>query len=178
MLSSYLLLFLLAPLMPGIFQRLEVPVRLATSAAAVVDVLRLATFAILGAWAAWHGRALPLLLAGIALPAAFFMVLFGQSLSLVLCGEALFGVASGLAYHSALYYALLAKNASVDAGGAHEGLIGLGFALGPLTGLLGHALTGAAFGYVPAMLLAVLPFALVCVAAALRPLGVRRPSAT
>ena len=174
MLSSYLLLFLLAPLMPGIFQKLEVPVRLAVSAASLLDVLRLATFAVMGAWGAWHGRKLPLLLAAIALPTAFFVVLFAPSVFAVLLGEALFGVAAGTAYHCALYYALLMKNASVDAGGAHEGLIGLGFALGPLVGLLGHALMGPAGGYVPAMLLSTLPLILLSLGAALRPLRAHR----
>jgi hypothetical protein len=170
MLASYLLLFLLAPLMPAIFSRLAVPVQYATSAAAVLDVLRVCTFALLGAVGFWHGRALPLWLAVAALPVAFFMVLFGSTLPVVLIGEALFGVASGMAYHAALFYALLSKNASVDAGGAHESLIGLGFALGPLTGLVGHALTAPLGGYVPAMLVATLPLLVLCLGSALRPL--------
>jgi hypothetical protein len=171
MLSSYLLLFLLAPLMPFIFQRLELPLRLAPGAAALLDVLRLSSFALLAGWKGWHGRALPLALAGAILPVSFFMVLFGQNLPVVLLGEALFGAAAGLAYYSALYYAQLSKNASVDAGGAHESLIGLGFALGPLAGLLGHALTGPIGGYVPAMLLSTLPLVLLFLGAALRPLA-------
>ena len=44
------------------------------------------------------------------------------------------------AYTASLYYALVVKNASVDAGGAHEALIGLGFVLGPVAGLVGGAL--------------------------------------
>jgi MFS family permease len=173
MLSSYLLLFLLAPLMPDIFRRLELAVRLAPSAAALLDVLRLSTFALLGAWPGWRGRRLPLVVAGIALPISFFMVLFAENVAVVLLGEALFGVASGVAYYSALYYALLTKNASVDAGGAHEGMIGLGFALGPLAGLVGHALTDGVGGYVPAMLLSTLPLVVLFFAAALRPLAAR-----
>jgi hypothetical protein len=104
-------------------------------------------------------------------------MLLGTSLPVVLCGEALFGVASGGAYHAALFYALLAKNASVDAGGAHEGLIGLGFALGPLTGLAGHALAQPLGGYVPSMVVATLPLVVLCAAAALGPLARRARAA-
>lgn len=178
MMASYLLLFLLAPLMPSIFARLSLEVRLATSAAAVLDVVRLLTFALLGGLSGWHGRALPLALASAALPLAFFMVLFGSSLPVVLLGEAVFGIASGVAYHSALFYALLSKNASVDAGGAHESLIGLGFALGPLVGLFGYALTQPLGAYVPAMLVATLPLLAVCLVGATRPIWKARVTGT
>jgi hypothetical protein len=58
----------------------------------------------------------------------------------LLAGEVLFGTAAGVIYYASLYYALVVKNASVDAGGAHEGLIGLGFAIGPIAGLVGSYL--------------------------------------
>jgi len=61
LLLAYGLLFLLAPLMPAIFQRLGVDVVLATPYAAVFDLVRAASFILLGrAGAAWRGRASPL----------------------------------------------------------------------------------------------------------------------
>ncbi|HEV8245533.1 MAG TPA: MFS transporter, partial [Polyangiaceae bacterium] len=170
MVASYFLLFLLAPLMPGIFGRLALDVRHAAFASSLLDVLRLITFALLGLLPAWHGRSWPLLLTSVALPASFFMVLFGRSLALVLLGEAIFGVASGFAYCAALYYAVIVKNASVDAGGVHEGLIGVGFAIGPLAGLLGHALALPLGGYVISMLTAVTPLVIVATCGAFWPL--------
>ena len=47
-----------------------------------------------------------------------------------------------------LWLALVVKNASVDAGGVHEGLIGAGFAIGPTMGLIGHAPASPAGGYI------------------------------
>ena len=93
-------------------------------------------------------------------------------------GELIFGGAAGFAYTAALYYALLAENASVDAGGAHESLIGIGIGLGPLSGLAGQLLvgqrvpftTGTALGPFVALALTTLPIMAVCVLGSLRPL--------
>jgi len=59
----------------------------------------------------------------------------------VLAGEIVFGVLAGVTYYAALYYAMVVKNAAVDAGGGHEGLIGMGLAIGPAVGLLGCMLS-------------------------------------
>ena len=48
----------------------------------------------------------------------------------MVAGELLFGWAVGEVYFAALYYAMVVQNASVEAGGGHERIIGLGFALG------------------------------------------------
>lgn len=178
MLGSYALLFLLAPLLPEIFRRLSVGVEHATLAASVIDLVRLSTFMALGAFgAAWRGRVWPLAAVIGLLPVSFSMVLFGPSLAVVLVGEALFGAAAGFAYTAALYYALVVKNASVDAGGAHEGLIGLGFGIGPLAGIAGHWLAGTTLpglapsvGYVESMLLAVSPLVVACTIGAMWPI--------
>jgi MFS family permease len=160
MLSSYALMFVLAPLMPSLFHDLDLGVSEATRAAAMLDGTRVLCFALLGAWAGWRGK--PQLLVGIilVLPVSFLMILLGHTLPVVLLGEALFGACGGFAYTAALYYALVVKNASVDAGGAHEALIGLGFAFGPSAGLVGSALSSS-FGRDQGLLMAVLPIILV-----------------
>lgn len=170
MLVSYALLFLLAPLMPGIFSRLGLPVSAASASSSALDVVRLTAFALLGAHPGWHGRVGPLAGAMVALPVGFGLVLFGATIPTVVVGELLFGAAAGLVYYAALYYALVVKNASVDAGGAHEGLIGLGFAIGPLVGLAGHRAAQWFGSYVAGMCCAVLPLLVVCGAAAARSL--------
>jgi hypothetical protein len=143
MLTSYAALWILAAMAPGIFNGLGVGVAWATGLAGLVDVARLTAFVVLERWHPWHGRRWPLVCVIPALPAGLFIVLFGKSLGVVLAGEVLFGLAAGMTYYAALYYAMVVKNASVDAGGAHEGLIGAGFALGPAAGLAGIALKPA-----------------------------------
>lgn len=179
MIASYALLYVLAPLMPSILAQLRLPVTLATPVASVLDAVRMVTFGILGAITSWHGRRAPLWLTLLALPAGFLLIVLGDSLVLVLLGEILFGAAAGFAYTAALYYALVAANASVDAGGAHEGLIGIGIGLGPLSGLAGQLLVGAPLpllaergplGPFMALTLTTVPIITVCAVGALRPL--------
>jgi predicted MFS family arabinose efflux permease len=178
MLAGYGLLFLLAPLMPAIFQRLRLDVAMATPAAALFDVVRVTSFVVLGrTGGVWRGRATPLAVTAILLPVGFLMVLFGSGLATVLAGEVIFGAASGFAYTAALSYAMVVENASVDAGGTHEGLIGLGLGLGPLAGIAGYLLAGQRFvvmggeiGSLQGTLVAVSPLLMACVAGALRPM--------
>lgn len=77
------------------------------------------------------------------MPLGFGAIVFGSSLYTVVLGEVGFGVLAGVTYYAALYYALVVKNASMDAGGAHEGLIGLGLVRGPGVGLVGHWVASA-----------------------------------
>jgi hypothetical protein len=174
MMLSYSLIFLLAPIMPEILQKLGLDVAQSTPAAALLDMGRLASFLLVAAYSGWRSRVPPLVAAILGLPAAFCMVIFAQHLALALLGELLLGLAAGFAYYSALYYALVVKNASVDAGGAHEALIGLGYALGPLAGLAAQAVGSAASGEsrAVAILAAALPLVLPCVYFALRPLTI------
>jgi len=175
MTGSYALLYVLAPLMPTILAQLALPVTLATPVASVVDAARVITFGALGAVVGWHGKRLPMWLTLAALPVAFALILLSNSLPLVLLGEIIFGIAAGFAYTAALYYALVSENASVDAGGAHEGLIGIGIGLGPLSGLAGQLLVaapgqGGGFHPFAALAITTAPIAALCVIGALRPL--------
>jgi MFS family permease len=182
MTSSYALLYVLAPLMPSLLAQLSLPVTLATPVASVLDATRVVTFGALGAVAGWHGKRAPMWLTLAALPCAFLLIVLGNSLPLVILGEVIFGAAAGFAYTSALYYALVAENASVDAGGAHESLIGIGIGLGPLSGLAGQLLVGerlpfAQAGLEPFVALALTstPIIAVCVLGSLRSL-IKLPS--
>ncbi len=167
---NYALMFLLAPLMPDVFTRLNVTVAEATAANGLLDLARVLTFAALGAMASWRGRRWPLIACMLLMPVSFAMMFLPNTLSVVLLGEIAFGVAGGFFYTAALYYAQLLKNASVDAGGAHEGLIGIGFALGPLAGILGHALSEHLGGFAASVFAVILPIAVFCTSFALRSL--------
>lgn len=137
MLAAYSCMWILAALLPGIFESLGQKTAEATGLSAVLDVARLAMFAAMFAWAGWHGRTYPLAVAMPILGGGFCLAASGLSVPLVVVGEVLFGMGVGIIYFSALYYAIVVENASVAAGGGHEGLIGSGFALGPLAGLVG-----------------------------------------
>jgi hypothetical protein len=162
MLTSYSSMWILAALMPRIFADLGYSTSQSTALSATLDITRLAAFAILGAWAGWHGRRYPLLIAMPILAGGFSMVIFGTSLGIVLGGELMFGAAAGIIYFAALYYAIVVKNASVEAGGGHEGLVGSGFALGPLAGLIGVALEPHIGSRVAGILLGVAPIFCIC----------------
>lgn len=174
MTASYALLYVLAPLMPTLFAQLALPITLATPINSLLDATRVLAFGALGALGGWHGKRAPMWLTMAALPVGFLLILLGNSLPLLILGEVIFGVAAGFSYTAALYYALVAENASVDAGGAHEALIGIGIGLGPLSGLAGQLLVrpGADGGLEPFTALAVTttPIIAVCVLGSVRSL--------
>lgn len=157
MLASYSTLFLLAPLLPRVLSDLKVSAALSPGLSGLMDVMRLMAFIILGVWTGWHGKLWPVMASMLIMPISLFMTLFGGHLGIVLAGEVAFGLSAGLVYYASLYYAMVVVNASVEGGGAHEGLIGLGFALGPAAGLasvwlqpvLHSELLGAAVGIGP-----------------------------
>lgn len=170
MLSGYSLMFLVAPLLPEVFQQLGRPVAEATLWASCMGAVRVVTFAVLATFPGWHGRVWPLAAAALGLPVGFSLVVLGPSLPLVVFGEVLFGALAGLTYYAALYHAMVAKNAAVDAGGGHESLIGLGLALGPGVGLLGDLLAREGNNPLLSISLAAAPLVLTCWYGALRAL--------
>ncbi len=167
MFGSYTLLFLLAPLLPFIFSDLGYGPGPATAMASLIDLSRFLTFAAMQYWIGWHGKRSVLFVAVALMPVGFLLTLLGAGLGTVLLGEIVFGVAAGLTYYAALYYAVVVKNAAVEAGGAHEGLIGSGFAVGPAIGLGGVAFGGTATGGPGMMAAAAAPFLLLCAVGAL-----------
>lgn len=171
-------LFILAPLMPSIYRDLGLGVESASALSGLLDVLRVGAFLVLWLYGGWHGRTWPVLATVVLLPGGFALVLMGGRVEWVLLGEVLFGLGNGVAYYGALHYAQLVHNAAVEAGGAHEALIGTGFAVGPLAGLIGLALAPRVGGAWPDLsaqwttllgtLCAFAPVLLLCSAAALR----------
>ncbi|MCE5327955.1 MAG: MFS transporter [Planctomycetaceae bacterium] len=136
--SSYCLMWILAAVLPDILiESLGISLLLAPALAALPDLMRLGMFILLTARTRWHGRVWPLVVAAAAMPVGFLAIMSSLGLMTVLAGEAVFGLAIGMVYYAALYYALASKNASVEAGGAHEALIGSGFIFGPTACLIG-----------------------------------------
>jgi MFS family permease len=138
MFSSYCFLWTLAAILPIIFNRMQVPVTYASPLSSLIDVMRFSMFVLCQFWIAWHGRKSPLFLIMIGLPLGFVLAMFGANIPVIILGEIVFGISAGMCYYAALYYAMVIKNASVEAGGAHEGVIGMGFAIGPMLTAMGY----------------------------------------
>ena len=151
MFAGYAQLWVLAALLPGIYTRLGYAVALAAGLSGVLDLTRGTSFWLFGRWTRWHNRRWPMAAVVVGQAAGFALACFGSTLAWVLAGELLFGLASGLIYYAALYYAMTIQRGGVKGGGGHEGLIGLGFAAGPGLAVLGGALGWGTAGALPAV---------------------------
>ena len=138
----------LVPYLPDAFFKLDVPVPWQAFIASAWLVPRVITFYVLQRWHGWHGRwSLPiigglLMLGGFCvavaaplLPRLFNLSTVSATATLVL-GLFAFGTGMASIYTGALYYAMEATHEKVEAGGTHEALIGLGYTVGPICGLI------------------------------------------
>ena len=168
---SYALFFLLVPLFPELFGRLGYDVEEKTRLASVIDFARWITFIVLHLVPWWHDRTSILWASLVLMPASVILVLLVPDAGVIIAAEIVFGVTEGAIYYAALYYAMVVKNASVDAGGAHESLIGLGYSIGPICGLIGYSMAGGdwMFQFWP-MLLGIGPLFAICTIGAMLPL--------
>lgn len=201
MMLSYLLIFFLTPVIPSIFgmapesshtdtnqlikHHLGFSLTWAPAMNSFVELIRALAFLALFLTPVWHNKSSMLTFAAISLPIGFLMTLFGGDLAallpehfgwtthliFVMVGLFLVSLGSALAYYGALYYAMVVANASVDAGGSHEGLIGSGFALGPALGLISLSASNLAGSPILGMMLCVLPCLALGLFAGLRPLS-------
>jgi len=158
MLTSYSLMFVIGPYLPDIFKALGFGLTAATLLASILYGMRVVSFAFMERWHGWHGRADILALGAIALPTAALLTLSGRSAGIVIVGEVLFGFTAGVIYTASLYYSMILKDASIEGGGDHEGIIGTGFCLGPILGMAGTklatrfgTLTGLTLGLSPVL---------------------------
>jgi MFS family permease len=96
---------------------------------------RMVAFAILWRWTGWHYRFRWLLLAYVALPTGFLLLLLAHQLWVVILAQVLFGAATGLIYYSSLFYSMdVGGDTQGEHGGLHEAAIGLGLCAGPALG--------------------------------------------
>ncbi|HVU62376.1 MAG TPA: hypothetical protein VHC70_00255 [Phycisphaerales bacterium] len=141
---SFMFISTLSPYMPAALDKLRVPLLWQTPLTATWYSTRVLTFLAMERRHGWHGRWTVPILGSLLLLASFaWMILVpglfpgGLAIPLFIVGLAGFGVGVGIVYASALYYAMEVGHSGVDAGGAHESLIGLGYTVGPLCGLCG-----------------------------------------
>ncbi|HUK63743.1 MAG TPA: hypothetical protein VLV15_10420, partial [Dongiaceae bacterium] len=134
--QSYVFVATLSPVLPHRLAELGTPI--AESAVAASWMLaRFVTLVLMARLPFWHGRWGALAAAATALMAGVALALVWPSLGGVVVGLVLLGAGMGITYYASLYYALAVGHAAVDAGGGFEALIGLGYMLGPLLGLVG-----------------------------------------
>jgi hypothetical protein len=142
---SYVLSGTVAPLLPFVFGRMALDVGWETPTAATWMIARVLTVALMWRLGVWHGKWSALLAGGVAMTLGFGLIAWSTGLVMLLIGFAAFGVGIGIAYYTALYYAMAVGHARVEAGGKHEALIGLGYVLGPAAGMIGLNVDAATF---------------------------------
>jgi len=137
---SYVVAAILDPVLP---HRLAVlgAGRAAGPLAAVWMAARFLVLLLMWRSSFWHGRWGTLWAGGASLVGGLALVLLAPTLALLIAGLFLFGTGMGLVYYAALYYAMAVGHAAVDAGGGFEALIGVGYCVGPVLGLLAQALS-------------------------------------
>lgn len=147
LIASYIVLSALSPLLPIVEDKLGVDVQWKTPLASVWLISRVFLFLFFERWHGWHGRwwtpwtGMGLMLVGFS--ACMLSPIFPNfGLGVLICGLGIMGIGIAMTYYGALYYAMAVGDAEVEAGGKHEAVIGLGYTLGPLCGLLGLGASG------------------------------------
>lgn len=145
---SYLFISSLGPTIPAVLGMLGVGLTWKAPAFSTWLIARLGVFCAMHVWHGWHGRWWVPLLGGGVLIIGFAMTVLSPRLGVlglpaVFAGLAAFGCGSGLLYVASLYYGMEVGGSNVQDGGRHEAAIGLGYAGGPICGLLAVALVGA-----------------------------------
>ncbi len=147
LIASYIVISALSPLLPIVEDKLGVDVIWKTPLASAWLTSRVLLFFFFERWHGWHGKwwtpwtGMGLLLLGFS--ACMFSPM-AQSAGLVILtvGLLFMGVGVAITYYGALYYAMAVGNSEVDASGKHEAVIGLGYTLGPLCGIISLGLSG------------------------------------
>lgn len=144
---SYVLLSVLSPLLPGLLDRLGVELTWQPALASCWMIARVLTFLTLERWHAWHGSRVMAVLAGSLMLLGFAGAVLAPGVgsggvAVLVVSLTLFGASVAGVYVGALYYVMEVGHGGVEAGGAHEAVIGAGYTLGPVVGLLAGSLAG------------------------------------
>jgi MFS family permease len=165
LIASYIVLSALSPLLPIVEAELGVDVQWKTPLASAWLISRLFLFIFFERWHGWHGRwwtpwtGMACMLVGFAGAVGSPIIQsatgsFAAGIAMLIFGLVIVGIGIAMTYYGALYYAMAIGNtqthpnadtdsdtnhqadASVEAGGKHEAVIGLGYTIGPLCGIL------------------------------------------
>ncbi len=133
---SYIVYSSLNPLLPSIQQSLHIPALWLTPVMSIWTLSRVAMFWGMGQWGGWHGRVWTLVWPSLLLLTGFAASMLAPTVLVLSLGLVLFGIGMGAIYSAAFYYAMEVGAAGIDAGGKHEALIGVGYTVGPVTGIV------------------------------------------
>jgi MFS family permease len=134
--TSYIFISVIGPVLPFILRDLAIEDGLKTPIASVWMFARMFTVVILAQLTFWHGRWSTLAVGISLLAGGFAAIVLATNVSMLMIGLALFGAGHGVIYYAGLYYAMAVGGAEVDAGGRFEALIGVGYVIGPVAGML------------------------------------------
>ncbi len=140
MVTGYALHQLLAPVWPEITQNgLKIKSQIGQAAlSGAMDYARALSFLVMWWTHRWYGKKSVVAVSVVGSVGGFLMIYLYQSdLRMILVGSILFGLTEGIAYFAALYYGILSQDSAHDGGAKHEAFVGLGFAIGPILGLVG-----------------------------------------
>lgn len=139
---AYALIGALSPLMPYLLDDLEASIWWQTPLAATWMFARVAGIAILRRWSWWHGRWSATLLGGFLLIGGYVAVVAAPNITAIVLALIAFGLGQAVVYYAAMYYVMRVGDADVDAASTHEGLIGVGYGVGPAAALVGVTVGG------------------------------------
>jgi len=131
---SYVAIYTILPVMPGLAVRLGLSATETGIVCSVWMFARLATFVGLWGWKKWHYRFRWLMAAQALLVASFASILLAPTLAFLIASQIAFGLAIGLIYYSSLFYSMDVGDTKAEHGGIHEAVIGLGSFAGPAVG--------------------------------------------
>lgn len=146
--TVYMVMYALSPALPRIIEALGAGARWEPAFGSIWIIARVATFTLLERWQGWHGRWVTATAGTATMLGGFVLAMLAPlvrspdgsggelGIALLVIGLLLFGFGAATIYCAALYYGLEVGAAEVEAGGMHEAMIGIGYTLGPASGLL------------------------------------------
>ena len=164
---SYVINGTLAPLLPFVLTNLAIETFWQTPAVATWMIARVGMTAIMWRYEGWHGKWSILWMAIIAMAVGFVCIFTASGLPMLFAGLIIFGGGMGVTYYAGLYYAMAVGRARFDAGGTHEALIGTGYAVGPLAGLIAISFSSSHSSETPTPLIATVSCLLIAAGGAL-----------
>ena len=131
---SYVAIYTLLAVMPGIAGKLQLSATEVGLFCALWMFARMAAFIVLWQWTGWHYHFEWLAGAYAVLAVTFAAILMSESLWIIGLAQIGFGFSVGLIYYSSLFYSMDVGDARAEHGGLHEAAIGAGIFAGPAIG--------------------------------------------
>lgn len=133
---SYVAIYTLLAVMPGLAGALGLTPTQVGLFCSIWFFARLVSFTVLWRWPGWHYRFRFLVSGYVLLMASFLAMLLAPNLAVLVIGQILFGASAGVTYYSSLFYSMDLSDTKAEHGGLHEAGVGIGICAGPAVGTL------------------------------------------